>query len=128
MLVVPLYPLHAYSTLSQLKNQSQHLVDLIQSLRQNPKLEELFFVCKQKVEKFKFYDFLQAALRIPSVKIILSMRQDYWHYLLELTRMPQMNVISNHILSKDSLYYLGNFSKENAKSVIHALRSAVRRS
>ncbi|WP_088239868.1 Lrp/AsnC ligand binding domain-containing protein [Calothrix rhizosoleniae] len=112
-------PISLESIIEQLKiNKDLKLVTILIF----DQLEELFFVCKQKVEKFKFYDFLQAALRIPSVKIILSMRQDYWHYLLELTRMPQMNVISNHILSKDSLYYLGNFSKENAKSVIHALR------
>jgi WD40 repeat protein len=56
------------------------------------------------------------------VKVILSLREDYLYYLLECNnRLISLEVINNNILDKNILYYLGNFSVEDAKSVIQSL-------
>jgi WD40 repeat protein len=60
-------------------------------------------------------------LEIPFVKIVFSLREDYIHYLLELNRLGNLDAINNDILSKNILYFLGNFSPDNAKLVIERL-------
>jgi WD40 repeat protein/tetratricopeptide (TPR) repeat protein len=84
--------------------------------------EEFFFVYKDPVERKQFYDFLKNCLNIPYVKVILSLREDYLHYLLECNdRLVNLDVISNNILDKNILFYLGNFTRDDAKSVVRAL-------
>ncbi|HEY9833374.1 MAG TPA: hypothetical protein V6D26_22670, partial [Stenomitos sp.] len=83
--------------------------------------EEFFFIYKDLKQKQFFYDFLRDCLDIPYLKVILSLREDYLHYLLECNRLNQLEAISNDILSKDILYYLGNFRKEDAKEIIERL-------
>jgi WD40 repeat protein len=83
--------------------------------------EEFFFICKQPKQRQVFYNFLQQCLEIEYVKIIFALREDYIHYLLELNRLVNLDVINKNILDKNILYYLGNFSRENAKSVIENL-------
>jgi WD40 repeat protein/DNA replication protein DnaC len=84
--------------------------------------EEFFFACKEPQQRQHFYQFLNKCLNIPFVKIILSLREDYLHYLLECNnRFINFDVISNNILDKSILYYLGNFSPLDAKSVIQTL-------
>ncbi|MEG3882454.1 sugar-binding protein, partial [Microcoleus sp. herbarium7] len=55
--------------------------------------EEFFFICKDSGQRKKFYDFLGDCLDIPYVKVILSLREDYLHYLLECTRFTNFDVI-----------------------------------
>lgn len=84
--------------------------------------EEFFFTCKQPEQRREFYEFLKTGLNIEGVRVILSLREDYLHYLLECNRrLVDLDVVSNDILNKNWLYYLGNFSKEDAKSVIGSL-------
>ncbi|MBW4679138.1 MAG: hypothetical protein KME19_03350 [Microcoleus vaginatus WJT46-NPBG5] len=84
--------------------------------------EEFFFIYKEPNQRKQFYEFIRACLEIPYVKVILSLREDYLHYLLECNeRLISLDVISNNILDKKVLYYLGNFSIEDARSVIHSL-------
>lgn len=84
--------------------------------------EEFFFVYKDPVERKSFYEFLKSCLNIPYVKVVLSLREDYLHYLLECNdRLVNLDIISNNILDKNILFYLGNFSREDARSVIKAL-------
>ncbi|MEH2031640.1 MAG: hypothetical protein V7K67_18595 [Nostoc sp.] len=83
--------------------------------------EEFFFICKDPLERKKFYDFLRDCLDIPYVKVILSLREDYLHYLLECTRFTKLEVINNNILDKNILFYLGNFKPDEAKLVIQSL-------
>jgi class 3 adenylate cyclase/tetratricopeptide (TPR) repeat protein len=80
--------------------------------------EEFFFVCKEASQRLEFFDFLGNCLNIPDVKIVLSMREDYLHYLLICNRLPKMAAISKDILSKDVLYSLGNFLPQDAKNFI----------
>ncbi|MEM9216220.1 MAG: AAA family ATPase [Cyanobacteria bacterium P01_F01_bin.150] len=84
--------------------------------------EEFFFVYKDPTDRKLFYQFLKDCLAIPYVKVVLSLREDYLHYLLECNdRLVTLNIINNNILDKDILYYLGNFSPDDAKSVIEGL-------
>ncbi|MDZ8106238.1 MAG: hypothetical protein RM338_11540 [Nostoc sp. DedQUE12a] len=84
--------------------------------------EEFFFIYKDPNNRRKFYEFLRECLDIPYIKVILSLREDYLHYLLECNnRLANFDVINNNILDKDILYYLDNFSLEDAKLIIQNL-------
>jgi len=84
--------------------------------------EEFFFVYKDPSDRKLFYEFLRDCLNIPFVKVILSLREDYLHYLLECNeRLISLDVVNNNILDKNILAYLGNFPPNDAKAVIQAL-------
>ena len=84
--------------------------------------EEFFFIYKDPSNRQRFYEFLRTCLDIPYVKVILSLREDYLHYLLECNnRLADFDVINNNILDKDILYYLDNFSLEDTKLIIQNL-------
>ncbi|NEO31592.1 MAG: hypothetical protein F6K36_14385 [Symploca sp. SIO3C6] len=86
--------------------------------------EEFFFVCENLVERRQFYDFLSDCLNLPFVKLILSLREDYLHYLLECERYSNLKAIDNNILDRKLRYPLGNLSPEDAKNVIYTLATA----
>ncbi|MGQ4646626.1 WD40 domain-containing protein [Lyngbya aestuarii] len=86
--------------------------------------EEFFFVAQNLVERRQFYDFLSSCLDLPFVKIILSLREDYLHYLLELERYSNLNAINNNILDRELRYPLGDLAPEDAKNVICTLATA----
>ena len=83
--------------------------------------EEFFFKHTEVPDRRKLYDFLRECLAVPYVWVILSLREDYIHYLLECDRLANIELINNDILNKNVRYYLGNFSKERAKAVIKEL-------
>ena len=83
--------------------------------------EEFFFEFEQLAIRSQFYNFLQDCLAMPYVKVILSLREDYIHYLLGCGRLTTLDIIDNNILDKKWLYYLGNFSFNEAKAVINDL-------
>ncbi len=86
--------------------------------------EEFFFNCPQPADRRKFWEFLHQCLddiNIPYVKVILSLREDYLHYLLECDRLTNLQATNNDIINKDIRYYFGNFSPEEAKTVIYSL-------
>jgi CHASE2 domain-containing sensor protein/tetratricopeptide (TPR) repeat protein len=83
--------------------------------------EEFFFVYPDQGQRRAFYEFLRVCLNIPFVKIILSLREDYLHYLLELDRLFNLTAINNNILDKNIRYYLGNFSPADAMAVVQSL-------
>ncbi|MEH2026093.1 nSTAND1 domain-containing NTPase [Nostoc sp.] len=84
--------------------------------------EEFFFIYKDPTSRRPFYEFLRECLDIPFVKVILSLREDYVYYLLECNnRLANFEVINNNILDKDILYFLDNFSVEDAKKIIQTL-------
>ena len=83
--------------------------------------EEFFFVYDSATRRKQFFKFMGECLNILNVKVILSLREDYLHYLLECNRLSSMNIISNDILSKNILYKLDNFASSDAKSLIERL-------
>jgi WD40 repeat protein/tetratricopeptide (TPR) repeat protein len=83
--------------------------------------EEFFFVCTEPEQRREFFGFLADCLNVLSVKVILSLRVDYLHYLLECNKLSSMNIIGNDILSSNVLYELGNFKPDDAKSIIQRL-------
>ncbi|WP_337906978.1 response regulator [Iningainema tapete] len=80
--------------------------------------EEFFFDNKDQTSRREFYEFLRQCLEIPYLKFILSLREDYIHCLLEISRNTDIKIdkIYEYIL-----YYLGNFSAADAEAVIKNL-------
>jgi WD40 repeat protein len=83
--------------------------------------EEFFFVYPDARERRRFWEFVGECLNILSVKVILSLREDYLHYLLECDRLPSMKIIGNDILTQNVRYPLGNFSRDDTQSIIERL-------
>ena len=83
--------------------------------------EEFFFVYPNPTERRRFFEFVGECLNILRVKVILSLREDYLHYLLECDRLPSMKIIGNDILTANVRYSLGNFSAEDAKAIVQRL-------
>ncbi|AFZ13126.1 Sigma 54 interacting domain protein [Crinalium epipsammum PCC 9333] len=83
--------------------------------------EEFFFVYPEVKPRRRFFEFVGECLNILPVKVVLSLREDYIHYLLECNSMPSMKIIGNDILSKNVLYQLGNFSVDDTAAIIQRL-------
>ncbi|MHC5595673.1 MAG: WD40 domain-containing protein [Nostoc sp.] len=83
--------------------------------------EEFFFVYTEPAQRKQFFEFLGECLNVLSVKVILSLRVDYIHYLLDCNDLPSLKIIGNDILSNNVLYKLGNFSPADTKSIIQRL-------
>ena len=79
--------------------------------------EEFFFEFEQVKDRQWFYEFLGRCLAMPYVKVVLSLREDYIHYLLEWDRLTDLGIIDNNILDKKWLYYLGNFDLADTQTV-----------
>ncbi len=117
---------------SKLSSECESIEAILELLRHNEprhlltvlildQFEEFFFICKTPAERKRFFEFLRTCLDIPFVKVVLSIREDYLHYLLEGSRRVKLDVIDDNILDKDILYYIGNFSPPEAKSIIQSL-------
>ena len=76
--------------------------------------EEFFFTYDQPQERQIFIDFWQKCLTIPSLKLVISLRDDYLYLLLEL----ESTHADIDILSRDLRYAIANFSTADAKSLI----------
>ncbi|NES21728.1 MAG: hypothetical protein F6K41_23070, partial [Symploca sp. SIO3E6] len=83
--------------------------------------EEFFFLCTNPAERRQFYDFLTQCLNLPYVKVILSLREDYLHYLLECEYYSHPNAINYNILDRQLRYSLRDLSPEDAKNLIATL-------
>ena len=112
----------------ELNSQAAILEQLKQTEQQNwrtvlifDQFEEFFFVYPDAGQRRRFWEFVGKCLNILSVKVILSLREDYLHYLLECDRLPSMKIIGNDILTQNVRYPLGNFSREDTKSIIERL-------
>jgi WD40 repeat protein len=86
--------------------------------------EEFFFACTSLEERRQFYAFLSECLKLPYFKIILSLREDYLHLLLEWERYSDLTAINNNILDRQHRYYLGDISPKDAKNLIGTLAAA----
>ncbi len=88
--------------------------------------EELFFALPDIFERNLLLELLKTAIDdIPYTQVILSLREDYLHYLLQFKRSKKLDTI-NYIFSQDILYYLGNFSIKDSASFIEKLTKKTR--
>jgi WD40 repeat protein len=84
--------------------------------------EEFFFDSNKPLkdkqnEKQIFINFWQSCLKIPLLKLVVSIREDYLHSLLEL----ESSRSHIDILSRDFRYAIKNFSQDQARSLIENL-------
>ncbi|MEQ9672044.1 WD40 domain-containing protein [Coleofasciculus sp. G2-EDA-02] len=82
--------------------------------------EEFFLGHASPQQTRLFYQFFQTCLDLSFVKIIVSIREDFLHYLLEFEKLD-LEVIENNILDRKNRYPLGNFSPPDARAVIQSL-------
>ena len=84
--------------------------------------EEFFFLLANRTLRQEFYIFLGQAIERLNVKVILSMREDYLHHLLECRKTPGMERVNDgDVLGRSVLYEIGNFSPSDARSIIEDL-------
>ncbi|AFZ27884.1 WD40 repeat-containing protein [Cylindrospermum stagnale PCC 7417] len=83
--------------------------------------EEYFFGYTDRNQKQEFDRFISDCLNISFVKVILSLREDYLHRLLEFKHLSALEAINNNILDKNIRYQLNNFSPEYARAIIQKL-------
>ncbi|KPQ38834.1 MAG: WD40 repeat protein [Phormidium sp. OSCR] len=80
--------------------------------------EEFFFANTKGDQRWPFYDFLNRCFDIFYVKVLLSLREDYIHYLLECDRQLEITGGTHNLLDQDRLYYLSSFSPDDARHLI----------
>ncbi|MDZ8222746.1 eIF2A-related protein [Nostoc sp. ChiVER01] len=111
-------PITILEILQQLKeNADNHLITVLIF----DQFEEFFFGYSDRNQKQEFDKFISDCLNIPFVKVILSLREDYLHRLLDFKHVSALEAINNNILDKHIRYQLNNFSPEYAKAIIRKL-------
>ncbi|MHC0062587.1 WD40 domain-containing protein [Nostoc sp. UIC 10890] len=111
-------PIAIIRILQQLKeNADNHLITVLIF----DQFEEFFFGYSDRNQKQEFDKFISDCLKIPFVKVILSLREDYLHRLLDFKHLSALEAINNNILDKHIRYQLNNFSPEYAKAIIRKL-------
>ncbi|MBG1245159.1 nSTAND1 domain-containing NTPase [Nostoc sp. NZL] len=111
-------PITIVRILQQLKeNADNHLITVLIF----DQFEEFFFGYSDRNQKQEFDKFISDCLNIPFVKVILSLREDYLHRLLDFKHVSALEAINNNILDKHIRYQLNNFSPEYAKAIIKKL-------
>ena len=86
--------------------------------------EDLFYQRPDSAQRQALYTFLRDCLNAPYIKVVLSLREDFIHYLLEWDRRSDLSIINNDVLSKDIRYHLGNFTLSAATALVHQLTDA----
>jgi len=99
------------------KNADNHLITVLIF----DQFEEFFFGYSDRHQKQAFDKFISDCLQISFVKVILSLREDYLHRLLDFKHLSSLEAINNNILDKNIRYQLNNFSPEYAKTIIKKL-------
>ncbi|MBW4644235.1 MAG: hypothetical protein KME23_14830 [Goleter apudmare HA4340-LM2] len=98
-------------------NANRHLITVLIF----DQFEEFFFSYPHNQQQQLIDEFLSQCLNIPFVKVILSLREDYLHRLLEFKYLNHLEVINSNILDKNIRYQLKNFSPADAKNLIYNL-------
>ncbi len=83
--------------------------------------EEFFFNFPQGQEQQKFWDFLNDCLETDLVYVVLSLREDYLHYLLKWQPFIKSGRNWEDILSSKNRLPLKDFDKDAAKNIIKTL-------
>ncbi|MEM7796590.1 MAG: hypothetical protein AAF579_19315, partial [Cyanobacteria bacterium P01_C01_bin.118] len=109
-------PITAENLLAYLSQQAQERYQQIVLLFDQ--FEEFFFERPGVEQRRSLYYFLRDCLNLPYLKVVLSLRDDYLHYLMEWERLASLDF---DILSRDVRYYLGNFNRQECEAVIRQL-------
>ena len=104
--------------IQQLEKNDQHNLFTVLIFDQ---FEEFFFAYQKPTDRKDFFKFLSKCINILFVKIILSLREDYLHYLLEWERYNNLSAINGDILTKANRYELHNFSLSDAQTIMQTL-------
>ncbi|MFM6341011.1 MAG: eIF2A-related protein [Dolichospermum sp.] len=99
------------------KNADNHLITVLIF----DQLEEFFFGDLDSYKKQEFDKFISDCLTISFVKVILTLREDYLHRLLNFKYLSSIETIKDNILDSKFRYQLNNFSVENAKQLLEKL-------
>ncbi|MBD2292784.1 PD40 domain-containing protein [Anabaena sphaerica FACHB-251] len=99
------------------ENANNHLITVLIF----DQFEEFFFGHTDREQKQAFDSFISECLNISFVKVILTLREDYLHRLLDFKYLSSLEAINHNILDKNIRYQLNNFSPEYAKAIIHKL-------
>lgn len=83
--------------------------------------EEFFFANTKTEQRLPFYNFLRACFDISYVKVLLSLREDYMHCLLECDRHLNLSDLDHNLLDQRHLYYLRSFSPDDTRHLIRHL-------
>ncbi|MEM9805488.1 MAG: WD40 repeat domain-containing protein [Cyanobacteria bacterium P01_D01_bin.56] len=113
------FPITGESLLNHLQQQAQD--NYQQIIIVFDQFEEFFFESPSVKQRQSLYYFLRDCLNIPYLKVVLALRDDYLHYLLEWERIAALDI---DILSKDVRHYLGNFNQEECEAVIRHLTNS----
>ncbi|NEP60408.1 MAG: AAA family ATPase, partial [Symploca sp. SIO2G7] len=113
-------------------NEKHHL----QTILIFDQFEEIFVVSNDAEEQHQlrrqFFIFLADCLELPHLKVILSLREDFLHFLLQGSRLSRpareeqgnrvlsRNILSD-ILNEKKLYFIGNFSQSDSVKIIKRL-------
>jgi hypothetical protein len=88
--------------------------------------EEFFIDRKELSDRRNFYTLLRQCIDEPWIKVVLSLREDYLHYLLETERYINADNSMGDwdLLSRQVRYPLANFTPAAAEAVIRQLTAA----
>lgn len=125
---------HNFSCVAKIQNSLETILEQLKTNSENnlfsvlifDELEYLFFYYKEQ-EYNEFYNFLDQCLNIPYTKVIISLRDDYVHYLLDWNRYTTSDVINSRhnnigdLKNKHFYHELGNLSADDVKSIIYSL-------
>jgi WD40 repeat protein len=89
--------------------------------------EEFFFYFKESTKRKEFFVFLSDCLKHPYIYVLLSLREDYLHHLLEGESLvgERLGDGIHGILSTRNRHILTNFTKEEAQSIIQKLTDKI---
>ncbi|MDV3350582.1 hypothetical protein QGP82_17880 [Leptothoe sp. LEGE 181152] len=110
------FPITGESLLNHLRQHAQN--NYQQIILIFDQFEEFFFERPTVEKRRSLYYFLRDCLNIPYLKIVLALRNDYLHYLMEWERLANLDL---DILSRDVRYYLGNFTPKECEAVLRQL-------
>ncbi|ESA32937.1 wd40 repeat-containing protein [Leptolyngbya sp. Heron Island J] len=110
------FPITGESLLNHLRQHAQNNYQQIIIIFDQ--FEEFFFEQPGVEQRRSLYAFLRDCLNSPYLKVVLALRNDYLHYLLEWERLANLDL---DILSRDVRYYLSNFTPKECEAVIRQL-------
>ena len=87
-------------------------------------LEEFFTISRKVEQRTAFFEFLSGCLAINHVKIILALREEFLHLLLEWERHFDLKLLDHDLLSNKQRFYLGSLKKAETLGLLKQISEA----